>query len=113
MIISPLLLRGIEPQCGLIGRLADAIHDGRHPSSIEHSVVDLPRQRIYQSACGYADGNDANSLRRDPVFKLALGRARLDEVTALAPGATFSRLENNLSCKDIYRLAPVEFETQH
>ncbi len=110
---GPLRLRGTEPQCGLIGRLAEAIHDGRYPSSIEHSVVDLPRQRIYQSACGYVDGNDANSLRRDPVFKLALGRAPLDEVTALASGATFLRLENSLSCQGIYRLAPVEFETQH
>ena len=102
---GPLLLRGVEQQCGLIGRLAAAIHDGRHPSYIEHSVADLLRQRIYQSACGYVDGNDANSLRRDPMFKLALGRAPLDEATALASGPTFSRLENSLSRKDIYRLA--------
>ncbi len=47
-----LLLSGIEPQCGLIGRLAEAIHDGGYPSSIEHRVVDLPRQWIYQRACG-------------------------------------------------------------
>jgi len=102
---GPLLLRGVEQQCGLIGRLAGAIHDGRHPSYIEHSVVDLLRQRIYQSACGYVDGNDANNLRRDPMFKLALGHAPLDEATALASGPTFSRLENSLSRKDIYRLA--------
>ncbi|WP_454837581.1 IS1380 family transposase [Pseudomonas rhizophila] len=100
---GPLLLRGVEQQCGLIGRLAAAIHD--YPSYIEHSVADLLRQRIYQSACGYVDGNDANSLRRDPMFKLALGRAPLDEATALASGPTFSRLENSLSRKDIYRLA--------
>lgn len=88
---SPLLLRGIERQCGLIGGLAQAIHDRRHPSYIEHSLVDLLRQLIYQSACGYVDGyvdgNDANSLRRDPMFKLALGRAPLDETSALAFGA--------------------------
>ena len=102
---GPLLLRGIERQCGLIARLVEAIHDSRHPSYIEHSVVDLLRQRIYQSACGYVDGNDANSLRHDPMFKLALGRAPLDETTALASGPTFSRLENSLGRKDIYRLA--------
>ncbi|WP_020681588.1 IS1380 family transposase [Marinobacterium rhizophilum] len=101
---GPLLLRGVEQQCGLIGRLAEAINDRRHPSYIEHSVVDLLRQRIYQSACGYVDGNDVNSLRRDPVFKLALERTPLDEATALASGPTFSRLENSLSRKDIYRL---------
>jgi len=100
-----LLLRGVEEQCGLIGRLADAIHDRRHPSYVAHSITDLLRQRIYQSACGYADGNDANSLRRDPMFKLALGRAPLGEGNELASGPTFSRLENSLSRKDIYRLA--------
>lgn len=43
---GPLLLRGIERQCGLIDRLAQAIHDRRHPSYIEHSVVDLLRLRL-------------------------------------------------------------------
>ena len=31
---------------------------------IEHPMI----------AAGYEDGNDADSLRHDPVFKLALGR---------------------------------------
>lgn len=100
-----LLLRGVDQQSGLIARLASAIDDRRHPSYIEHSLTDLLRQRIYQTACGYADGNDANSLRRDPLFKLAAGRAPLDAGNELASGATFSRLENGLSRKDLYRLA--------
>lgn len=100
-----LLLRGIDQQIGLISRLAGAIRDQRHPSYIEHSLSDLLSQRIFQTACGYIDGNDANSLRRDPMFKLAVGRAPLSEDTDLASGPTFSRLENSLSRKDIYRLA--------
>ncbi len=39
------------------------------------------RQRIFHCAGGYADGNDANSLRFDPVFKLAAERAPLDADT--------------------------------
>jgi len=39
------------------------------------------------------------------VFKLAAERAPLDADNALASGPTFSRLENGLSRKDIYRLA--------
>ena len=39
------------------------------------------------------------------MFKLAVGRAPLSEETDLASGPTFSRLENSLSRKDIYRLA--------
>lgn len=100
-----LLLRGTDLQIGLIPRLASAIHDKRHPSYIDHSLEDLLRQRIFQTASGYADGNDANTLRLDPMFKLAVGRAPLSEGTDLASGPTFSRLENSVSRKDIYRLA--------
>tara|TARA_R110002094_G_C4905003_1_gene210547 strand:- start:220 stop:1614 length:1395 start_codon:yes stop_codon:yes gene_type:complete len=100
-----LLLSGVEQQTGLVARLANAIHDRRHPSYIDHSVSALLRQRIYQTACGYVDGNDANSLRRDPMFKLALGRAPLTEGSDLASGPTFSRLENACTRQDIYRLA--------
>lgn len=85
--------------------MASAIQDRRHPSYIDHSLTDLLRQRIFQSACGYADGNDANSLRHDPMFKLATERAPLNADHALASGPTFSRLENGVSRKDIYRLA--------
>lgn len=100
-----LLLRGVDQQIGLIPRLASAIDDRRHPSYLDHPLVDLLRQRIFQTACGYRDGNDANHLRRDPLFKLAVGRAPLADGHDLASGPTFSRLENSLSRKDLYRLA--------
>ena len=99
------LLRGIDLQTGLINRLVSAIHDKRHPSYIDHTLADLLRQRIFQTASGYADGNDANTLRRDPMFKLAVGRSPLDDGNDLASGPTLSRLENSVSRQDIYRLA--------
>jgi hypothetical protein len=64
-----LLLRGIDRQIGLTARLAAAMQDKRHPSSIDHPLRDLLAQRIYQIAARYADGNDANSLRHDPMFR--------------------------------------------
>ncbi len=100
-----LLLRGVDRQTGLIDRLASAIRDRRHPSYVDHSLSDLLRQRIFQAACGYVDGNDANSLRHDPVFKLAAERAPLDDGNSLASAPTFSRLENAMTRRDIYRLA--------
>lgn len=100
-----LLLHGADRQTGLIDRLAGAIRDRRHASYIDHTLGDLLRQRIFQTACGYTDGNDANTLRHDPAFKLAVERAPLDSGNALASGPTFSRLENSMSRKDIYRLA--------
>jgi hypothetical protein len=66
---------------------------------------DLLSQRIFQTACGYADGNDSKSLRNDPLFKLANGRAPLAADNNLASAPTFSRLESSISRKDIYRLA--------
>src|SRR6266404_1669511 len=99
-----LLLRGIDRQIGLTARLAAAIHDTRHPSSIDHPLRDLLAQRIYQIASGYADGNDANSLRRDPLFKLGVERPPLAPEQDLASAPTFSRLEHSVDRKDLYRL---------
>jgi len=99
-----LLLSGIDRQIGLTERLSHAFSDQRHESYITHVMQDLLRQRIYQQASGYEDGNDANALRVDPAFKLAVGRKPLDEGNHLASQPTFSRLENAATRKDIYRL---------
>ena len=99
-----LLLRGVDRQLGLTARLAAAIHDKRHQSYIDHPLRDLLAQRIYQIASGYADGNDANSLRHDPAFKLGLDRRPLDPAHDLASAPTFSRLEHQVDRKDLYRL---------
>src|SRR5262249_7300177 len=99
-----LLFRGIDRQIGLTERLAAAIHDKRHPSYIDHPLRDLLAQRIYQLASGYADANDANHLRHDPLFKLELERSPLETAADLASAPTFSRLEHQMDRKDIYRL---------
>jgi hypothetical protein len=99
-----LLLRGIDRQIGLTARLAAAIHDTRHPSSIDHPLRDLLAQRIYQIASGYADGNDAHSLRRDPLCKLGVERLPLAPEQDLARAPTFSRLEHSVDRKDLSRL---------
>jgi Transposase DDE domain group 1 len=99
-----LLLRGIDRQIGLTQRLAAAIHDKRHQSYIDHPLRDLLAQRIYQLASGYADANDANHLRHDPLFKLGVERGPLDPAHDLASAPTFSRLEHQMDRKDIYRL---------
>ena len=73
---------------GLLGvflatkRIAAALPDRRHQSYVNHSYHDLLTQRIFQIACGYEDGNDANSLRHDPMFKLGAARLPFDDDTA-------------------------------
>jgi hypothetical protein len=99
-----LLLRGIDRQIGLTERLAASVRDKRHPSYIDHALRDLFAQRIYQIASGYADGNDANSLRHDPMFKLSVERCPLEPAQDLASAPTFSRLEHSVDRKDLYRL---------
>ncbi len=100
-----LILRGVDRQIGLIARLTQAVDDRRHPSYIEHPLHDLFAQRIFQIACGYLDGNDANTLRTDPLFELGVDRHPLARALDLASGPTFSRLENAVSTQDLYRLA--------
>jgi hypothetical protein len=100
-----LLLRGIDRQIGLTARLAAAVQDKRHPSYIDHTLHALLAQRIYQIASGYADGNDANSLRHDPLFKLSVERPPLEPAQDLASAPTFSRLEHSVDRQDLYRLS--------
>jgi Transposase DDE domain group 1 len=99
-----LLLRGIDRQIGLTERLAAAVRDTRHPSYINHPLRDLLAQRVYQIASGYPDGNDANSLRHDPLFKLGVERLPFAAEQDLASAPTFSRLEHSVDRKDLYRL---------
>lgn len=60
---------------------------------------------MFQRVSGYEDGNDANALRHDPLFKRAVGRALRAPERVLAGGATFSRREGALGARDIDRLA--------
>jgi Transposase DDE domain group 1 len=101
---GPLLLRGVDRQIGLTERLAAALRDKRHQSYIDHPLRDLLAQRIYQIASGYADGNDANSLRHDPMFKLGVERLPLAPDQDLASAPTFSRLDHSVDRTDLYRL---------
>ena len=53
------------------GRRA-GIDDLRDPARTVHSVADILCFRMLLIAAGYEDGIDANALRADAVFKLAL-----------------------------------------
>src|SRR5438046_1029681 len=53
------------------------IEDQRAPDQITHALADIIRFRLLMIAAGYEDGNDANGLRVDPIFKMALDLSRL------------------------------------
>ena len=70
-----LVLREIERRLKIAERLAACIDDPRDPGSTVHPLADIIRFRMLMIAAGYEDGNDADSLRADPLFKLALAMA--------------------------------------
>lgn len=69
-----LVLRQIERRLGIVERLASRRSDPRAPERIAHTLDEIIRFRMLMIAAGYEDGNDANSLRSDPLFKLAMDR---------------------------------------
>src|SRR5580693_2776798 len=88
-----LLLAEVERRLGVCERLARCIEDPRDPAAIRHSFAEMIRFRALLIACGYPDANDCDALRRDPAFKMAVGR--LPESGAdLCSQPTISRLEN-------------------
>jgi len=86
--------------------MTDSFRDRRHPGYVKHQLLELFKQRIFQIACGYENGNDSNELREDPIMKIASGRLPNDS-PALASQSTLSRFENSLSRIDRYRIAKV------
>ncbi len=102
--LGAILVNGVDRQIGLTQRLSAALIDTRHQGYVKHSYRELLAQRIYQICCGYEDGNDANSLRNDPMFRLGVGRMPFDADSALASAATISRFEHAARRREIYRL---------
>ena len=98
-----MLLRDVERRLGLAELLAGCLRDRRDPCRIDHEIVEMLRLRMFLIAAGYEDADDCDSLRADPVFKMAVGR--LPETgAALCSQPTMSRLENAPSRLEIARM---------
>jgi len=97
-----LVLREVERRLDVAGRLAACIADPRDPGRVVHGLDEIIRFRLLVIAAGYEDGNDADRLRTDPMFKLAM--ARLEGETALCSQPTISRLENLPDTRTLLRM---------
>ena len=95
-----LFLRETESDIGLIKRVAGAIHDKRHPGYVKHKTIQLLTQRVFQIAAGYEDGNDSDTLRYDPILKIAC-----NQNDSLASQPTMCRFENAPDHKTLYRIS--------
>ncbi|MGA6966398.1 MAG: IS1380 family transposase [Xanthobacteraceae bacterium] len=97
-----LALREIERRVGIADRFAACLKDPRMPEKVVHRLAQIIRFRLLMIAAGYEDGNDADALRRDPMFKLALDRLPWGE--DLCSQSTISRLENLPDRRALLRL---------
>lgn len=104
-----LLVAEADRRLGLSAALCGVLRDDRQAGKVRHEVHEMLAQRVYQITCGYEDCNDADSLRADPVLKIALGR--LPETgDDLASQPTLSRFENALSRTELLRMGKVFVE---
>src|SRR5260370_31321186 len=97
-----LALREVEQRLRVADRLAACIVDPRAPDQITHSLAEIIRFRLLMISAGYEDGNDANSLRSDPMFKMALHLSPSDR--ELCSQSTISRLENLPDARALLRM---------
>lgn len=97
-----LLLRQLNSSLGLTRGLASCFVDQRKQRFVEHSLPELLAQRVLGLVAGYEDLNDHDTLRRDPLMAVIVGKedplglerhCARDKGNALASDSTLNRLE--------------------
>lgn len=84
-----LLLREVDRKLNLTSEFSKHIPDPRNPAFIEHTSLEMVRQRVYGLCLGYEDLNDQQTLRSDTAIQTAVGKD-----TNLASPSTLCRFEN-------------------
>ena len=87
-----LLLKALDACLGVTTTLAGGLHDGRQPGKIQHSVLDLVRQRV----SGWRWATPTATTPRgvdDPLHNRAFGPRPADR-RGLSSQPTLSRFEN-------------------
>jgi hypothetical protein len=96
------LLAQLDRSYGYLQRFSACFCDHRDPDLIEHTMLELLRQRVYALGLGYEDLNDHDWLRLDPLLASLCGKEdplgqdrerEQDRGKALAGKSTLNRLE--------------------
>lgn len=113
------VLREIDEMFEICDWLAERLSDPRNPDQVVHPLVELLRTRLLLLAQGRKDQDDADTLRDDAAYRIAvserrgvaplqpapvdeLGRKRKPEGLASQP--TLSRLDTSVSTEENRRL---------
>jgi hypothetical protein len=87
-----LTVRDLDQRLGYLADLARRLPDPRAPQFVTHTAEEILAQQVYQILADYADCNDADALRSDPLFQVLAGaEARPDR--PLACGSTLARFQ--------------------
>lgn len=92
-----LLSEKIERKDNIIKSISEQIQDKRNPNYIDFDVYNLLKQRVFLMIQGYADCNDVNSLKSDPIINQTL-----DGKMGSQP--TLSRFENMIDKHSLYAM---------
>ncbi|MDP9411991.1 MAG: IS1380 family transposase [Actinomycetota bacterium] len=103
-----LWLEKIDTEMGLCEAISECVVEWRRRRG-RHSLLSLVRQRVFQIACGYEDQNDSDTLREDPLFKVACGSLP-ESGEDLASQPTICRLENAATRRSCHQMAETLFE---
>jgi len=85
-----LAIRELDKGLGVLSELAQRLPDPRAQKYVTHTREAILTQQVYQILADYPDCNDANRLRRDPLFQTLADVAPHDDA-ALASGSTLAR----------------------
>ncbi len=103
-----LWLSKMDSEMGLCEAISECVPEWRNRRG-RHPLVSLVRQRVLQIACGYEDQNDSDTLREDPLLKVACGSLP-ESGQDLASQPTISRMENAATIRSCHQIARVLFE---
>jgi hypothetical protein len=87
-----LALRTLDKELGVIADLARRFPDPRAQKFVTHSREAILTQQVYQILADYADCNDAQQLRHDPLFQTLADVSPAAE-QPLASGSTLARFQ--------------------
>ena len=86
-------IRQLDQELGILAEAARRLPDPRSQLFVTHSAERIVTQQVYQILAGYPDGNDAQLLRDDPLFKTIAGIDPREELS-LASGSTINRFQH-------------------
>ena len=89
-----LVIRELDEALGLTEKAPNYLRDSRGGRNVQHEIVPLLRQSVYNRLAGYEDTNDAVRLAGDPAMQAVVGRRALEKQAASTN--TLSRFETEV-----------------